>query len=141
MRCPEQLEGLLRAGEVESALGAPVRPPTCVALGEETEICLWRPATGRRGSLTLTAIAGALAAHTLRVERRLGLPVAGVGDEAYLRAAAPVCVLRRGGRVLKLVLSGSRAPDPAAAVVRLARLAAARLSPQGVLPDHPEQAG
>jgi hypothetical protein len=141
MRCPEQLGSLLHPAEVASALGAPVRPPACVAPGAESEICLWRSAGGRHGSLTLTSIVGGLAAHALRVERRLGLAVAGVGDEAYLRAVEPVCVLRLGGRVLKLVLSGSLAPDPAAAVVRLARLAAARLSPEGVLPDHPEQAG
>jgi hypothetical protein len=62
--------------------------------------------------------------------------------------------------VLKLVLSGSPAPGQAAAVVRLARLAAERVgraagpggpprlygllsgpgSPQGPLPDDPEQA-
>src|SRR6266545_205121 len=98
------------------------------------QICLWRPAAGR-GSLTLTAIGGPLAAHTVRLERRLGRAVPGVGDEGYLRAGQ-VCVARRGECVLKLVLSGSRAHDPAAAVVRLARQAVSRLN-QGDGPGWP----
>jgi hypothetical protein len=154
-----RLESLLYADEVAAALGEPVRPPTCVALGAAAQICVWRSAKSPRCSLTLTAIVGPLAAHTLQVERRLGVPVAGVGDEGYLRATGLVCVLRCGGHVLKLVLNGSRAPGPAAAVVRLARLAAERVeraagpggsprlqgpphgSPRGPLPDDPEQAG
>jgi hypothetical protein len=126
MPCPE-LGRLLCPGEVIAALGELVRPPICILAPRPSamQICLWRPAAGR-GSLTLTAIGGPLAAHTVRLERRLGRAVPGVGDEGYLRAGQ-VCVARRGECVLKLVLSGSRAHDPAAAVVRLARQAVSRL--------------
>jgi hypothetical protein len=129
MPCPE-LGSLLCGGEIVAALGQLVRPPTCILLAPPAsamQICLWRAAAGR-GSLTLTAISGPLAAHTVRLERRIGRAVPGVGDEAYLRAGQ-VCVARRGECVLKLVLSGSSAHDPAAAVVRLACLAVSRLEP------------
>lgn len=125
MPCPE-LGRLLRAGEVTAALGGPVCPPTCVLLDATAgQIWRWRAASGR-GSLTLTAATGPLAAQTLCVERRHGEPVTGLGDEGYLRAGQ-VCAVRQGDWVLKLALRNSPVCDPAATVIRLARLAAGRL--------------
>ncbi|HZD70278.1 MAG TPA: hypothetical protein VFA45_15690 [Actinomycetes bacterium] len=131
MACSE-LARLLCADEVAAALGAQVRPPTCLLLEPSSRagrICLWR-SSGGRGWLTLATFTGPLAAHAVRMERRAGRPVPGLGDEGYLRGGL-VCVVRCGERVLKLVLSGSRAHDPAAGLVRLAGLAAVRLRQAG----------
>jgi hypothetical protein len=134
MACSE-LGGLLCADEVGAALGAQVRPPTCLLPSPSSDaarICLWRSASGR-GWLTLTAFTGPLAWHAVRLARRGGEPVPGLGDEAWMRAGL-VCVVRYDQRVLKLVLSGSRTGDPSAALVRLARLACDRLDQPAAAP-------
>jgi hypothetical protein len=134
MACSD-LAGLLCADEVGAALGAQVRPPTCLLPSPSPEgarICLWRSASGR-GWLTLTAFTGPLASHAVRLARRGGEPVPGLGDEAWMRAGL-VCVVRCDQRVLKLVLSGSRTGDPSGALVRLAHLACRRLDQPAVAP-------
>ena len=132
MACSD-LGGLLCADEVGAALGAQVRPPTCLLPSPSSDtarICLWRSAAGR-GWLTLTAFTGPLAWNAVRLARRGGEPVLGLGDEAWMRAGL-VCVVRCDQRVLKLVLSGSRTGDPSAALVRLAQLACRRLDQPAV---------
>jgi hypothetical protein len=134
MACSE-LGGLLCADEVGAALGGQVRPPTCLLPAPSSDaarICLWRSANGR-GWLTLTTFTGPLALNAVRLARRGGEPVPGLGDEAWMRAGL-VCVVRRDQRVLKLVLSGSRTGDPSGALVRLAHLACRRLEQPAMVP-------
>jgi hypothetical protein len=134
MACSE-LGALLCAEEVGAALGAQVRPSTCLLpppSSDAVRICLWRSAGGR-GWLALTAFTGPLACNAVRLARRGGEPVPGLGDEAWMRAGL-VCVVRCDRRVLKLVLSGSRMGDPSAALLRLAHLACRRLDQPAATP-------
>jgi hypothetical protein len=120
------LTRLITAEEAASALGEPVGPPFCIAVGASTTSCHWRAASGRPSSLTVTLATGFWADRALRAARRRGQPVADTGDEAFL-VAGGTCVVRRGSRIMKLILRDALQPDPARILVRLAGLAVDRV--------------
>jgi hypothetical protein len=120
------LTRLITADEAAAALGEPVVPPFCIAVGASTASCLWRPTSGRPSSLTVTVATGLWANRALRAARRRGQPVANIGDEAFL-LAGPTCVVRCGSRIMKLIFRDAPGPDSAGTLVRLAGLAVDRV--------------
>jgi hypothetical protein len=120
------LARLITADEAAAALGEPVGPPFSITVGASTTSCLWRPASGRRSSLTVTVATGLWANRALRAARRRGQPVATTGDEAFLLADR-TCVVRWGSRIMKLILRDTSGPDSARTLARLAGLAVARV--------------
>ena len=120
------LTRLITADEAGAAIGEPVGPPSCIAVGASTTSCLWRPTSGRRSSLTVTVATGFWANRALRVARRRGQAVVNLGDEAFLLTDR-ICVVRCGSQIMKLILRDVPGPDSARILVRLARLAVDRV--------------
>jgi hypothetical protein len=114
---------LLAAGEVSAAVGRPVRvtgrPPgdgNAVYRGDGLTVIV-TVAESFLGSLTALA-------------RRRGLPLPGVGDEAWLLNRGRTAVLRAGGLTAKVTVGGSAARSlPPDALARLAATVAERLPP------------
>jgi hypothetical protein len=112
----ETLDPLLTGDEVATIIG----PVSSVAgvLSSGTF-------TGRDGSLIVVLMSGRIAAVNVRHARRVGSPLPGIGDGAWLRNGGRVVVTAVGDQALKLILS-SRAPRqnlPALAATAASRLA------------------
>jgi len=118
-----QPAALLAAGEVSAAVGRPVRvtgpPPgdgNAVYRGDGLTVVV-TVAESFLGSLTALA-------------RRRGVPLPGVGDEAWLLNRGRTAVLRAGGLTAKVTVGGSAARSlPPDALARLAATVAERLPP------------
>ena len=100
--------------------------------------CQYRAASGG-GSVSVFTAAGDLVGLLVRVNRRFGEAVPGVGDEAFLRGDMIVVV--RGEVAVSIRLQGGQVADRPAALRQLATTAAGRLAePSTRAPASPEPA-
>ena len=100
--------------------------------------CQYRAASGG-GSVSVFTAAGDLVRLLVRVNRRFGDAVPGVGDEAFLRGDMIAVV--RGGVAVSIRLQGDQVADRPAALRQLATAAAGRLAePSTQAPASPEPA-
>lgn len=100
--------------------------------------CQYRAASGG-GSVSVFTAAGDLVRLLVRVNRRFGEAVPGVGDEAFLRGDTIAVV--RGKVAVSIRLRGGQVADRPAALRRLASTAAGRLAePSTQAPASPEPA-
>jgi hypothetical protein len=100
--------------------------------------CQYRAASGG-GSVSVFTAAGDLVRLLVRVNRRFGEAVPGVGDEAFLRGDMIAVV--RGEVAVSIRLQGGQVADRPAALRRLATTAAGRLAePSTQAPASPEPA-
>jgi hypothetical protein len=100
--------------------------------------CQYRAASGG-GSVSVFTAAGDLVGLLVRVNRRFGEAVPGVGDEAFLRGDTIAVV--RGKVAVSIRLQGGQVADRPAALRRLASTAAGRLAePSTQAPASPEPA-
>jgi hypothetical protein len=100
--------------------------------------CQYRAASGG-GSVSVFTAAGDLVRLLVRVNRRFGEAVPGVGDEAFLRGDMIAVV--RGEVAVSIRLQGGQVADRPAALRQLATTAAGRLAePSTRAPASPEPA-
>ena len=100
--------------------------------------CQYRAASGA-GSVSVFTAAGDLVRLLVRVNRRFGDAVQGVGDEAFLRGDTIAVI--RGDVAVSIRLQGDQVADRPAALRRLATTAAGRLAePSTQAPASPEPA-
>jgi len=100
--------------------------------------CQYRAASGG-GSVSVFTAAGDLVGLLVRVNRRFGEAVPGVGDEAFLRGDMIAVV--RGEVAVSIRLQGGQVADRPAALRQLATTAAGRLAePSTRAPASPEPA-
>jgi hypothetical protein len=95
--------------------------------------CQYRAASGG-GSVSVFTAAGDLVGLLVRVNRRFGEAVPGVGDEAFLRGDTIAVV--RGKVAVSIRLQGGQVADRPAALRRLASTAAGRLANPRPKPPH-----
>jgi hypothetical protein len=128
-------DAALALGEAVEAARPLVQPPLPV---ERMRGCRYRAASGG-GSVSVFTAAGDLVRLLLRVNRRFGEAVPGVGDEAFLRGDMIAVV--RGEVAVSIRLQGGQVADRPAALRQLATTAAARLAePSTQAPASPEPA-
>jgi hypothetical protein len=112
---------LLAAGEVSAAVGRPVRT---IGLTPQAASTVYR---GEGLTVIVTAADRFLGSLT-SLARRRGLPLPGVGDEAWLLNRGRTAVLRVGGLTARVSVGGSAARSlPPDALTRLAAAVAERL--------------
>ncbi len=112
---------LLAAGEVSAAVGRPVR---AIGLTPQAASTVYR---GEGLTVIVTAADRFLGSLT-SLARRRGLPLPGVGDEAWLLNRGRTAVLRVGGLTARVSVGGSAARSlPPDALTRLAAAVAERL--------------
>jgi hypothetical protein len=70
---------------------------------------------GERGTLSVVAMTGGIAQFNLKIGRKHGTPLPGIGDEAWLLNRRRTVITRVGDQVAKLTLSGRAEPGPAGA--------------------------
>jgi hypothetical protein len=88
--------------------------------------CRYAAASGERGWVSVFTAAGEAVELLVRVHRRFGEAVPGVGGQAWLRGDAVVVV--RGEVMVSIRLQGRHVPERPAALRRLAVAAAERLA-------------
>jgi hypothetical protein len=150
---PRELAGVLADPGVDPARMV-TEGDAALALGEAVEAarplveqplpvgrmrgCQYRAASGG-GSVSVFTAAGDLVRLLVRVNRRFGEAVPGVGDEAFLRGDMIAVV--RGEVAVSIRLQGGQVADRPAALRQLATTAAGRLAePSTQAPASPEPA-
>ena len=134
-RVVTQEDAQLAPGEAVEAARPLVEQPLPVG---RTRGCRYRAASGG-GSVSVFTAAGDLARLLVRVNRRFGEAVPGVGDEAFLRGDMIAVV--RGEVAVNVRLQGGKVADRPAALRQLAPTAAGRLAePSTQAPASPEPA-
>jgi hypothetical protein len=122
---PPRTEPLLAAAEVTGLLGPEVRTTPLPSAGGRGVVY-----QGRAASLTVMVVSGRVADMNLWAARKRGVPLPGVGDEAWLVNREPAVLVRAGAQAVKLMLSGGTGPQDAHLLAALAATVAARLAAQ-----------
>jgi hypothetical protein len=122
---PPRTEPLLTAAEAAVLPGPEVRTLALPSVGGHGVVH-----KGRAASLTLMVVGGRLAEINVRAARKRGVPLPGLGDEAWLVNNDRMVVVRAGAMTAKLIMSGCGGPQDGDVLHTLAATVAARLATQ-----------